>query len=141
MGDLPKHHANADSMHVSYLKPLSLTPQPPISRFKTIATSASNGPARHSWTMTTRIRELAAIEERSSSASAVTLMRTNSDDSLRVPDDYRATGSENSDDSGPILPIQRQEVQFPRETFYVNGARSQSLADEKYSSFSRPGNR
>ncbi|ROV94061.1 hypothetical protein VMCG_08219 [Cytospora schulzeri] len=136
MSDLPKRPASARSLQMSYMKPLPLTPQPPSSRFRTTATSGSSSPAGHGWT-TTRIRDLAAIEEKSTASD--TLTRTNSDDSLRVPDDYHTLGPEHSDDSGPILPIQRQEVRFSRENLYINRARSRSLADDKYSNFSRPG--
>lgn len=140
MSDLPKLPAGAKSLHHSYMKPLPLTPQPPSSRFRTIATSVSSRPPRQGWT-TSRTHEMAAIEEKGSSVSADTLTRTSSDDSTRVPDDYYTLGPEHSDDSGPILPIQRQEVRFSRESFYANRARGRSSADDKYSNFSRPGNR
>lgn len=129
MSDLPKRPASAKSLRMSYMKPLPLAPQPSSSRFKTISSCASEAPARHGWT-TTRIRELQAIEEKSGVDD--TLARTNSDDSLRVPDEYHILGPEHSDDSGPILPIQRQEVRFSRDSFYVNRARTRALPDGRH---------
>ena len=138
MSDLPKRSDSARSVHITHLKPLPLTPQTPSSRFRSLSSPASDPAVGRSWgTTTTTIREL-PIEEKSSAED--TLTRTNSDDSLRVPDDYHTLGPEHSDDSGPILPIQRQEVRFSRENLYINRNRSRSLADDWQSkNFSRPG--
>lgn len=161
MSNLPRRPASsARSPQASYMKPLPLTPQPPSSRFKTTAASSApeNSPTRHGWSSTstmttttttmttnTRARELAApppSEKRKkmmrSAASADTLARTISDD-----DYYHTLGPEHSDDSGPILPIQRQEeVRFSRGDSYVNRARGRAMADDKYlNSSSRSGNR
>ncbi|ROV92884.1 hypothetical protein VSDG_06356 [Cytospora chrysosperma] len=121
--------ASTKSLRMSYMKPLPLAPHPSTSRFRTISSCASEGPARNGWT-TARIRELQAIEEKRGVDD--TLARTESYDSLRIPDDYHTLGPEHSDDSGPILPIQRQEVRFSRENFYVNRAKSRSLAHDRY---------
>ncbi|KUI64014.1 hypothetical protein VM1G_10799 [Cytospora mali] len=136
MSHLPKRPESARSVQISYMKPLPLAPPPHSSVFRVTATSASNTPPKDGWT-TTRIRELAAIEEK---AVDDTLARTSTDDSLRVPDDYQTLEPEHSDDSGPILPIQRQEVRFSGENLYMNRARSRGSADDKHSkNFSRPG--
>lgn len=129
MSDLPKRPASTKSLRMSYMKPLPLAPHPSTSRFRTISSCASEGPARHGWT-TARIRELQAVEEKRGVED--TLARTDSYDSLRIPDDYHTLGPEHSDDSGPILPIQRQEVRFSRENSYANRAKSRSLAHDRY---------
>lgn len=126
MTDLPTRASSSRSVQISYMKPLPLAPPPPSSRFRIVPTSASENTPSHGWT-TTRIRELAAIEEQGRVDD--TLTRTITDDSLQASDDCHSLGPEHSDDSGPILPIQRQEVRFSRENSYLNRDRSCNLAD------------
>lgn len=75
------------------------------------------------------------------------ISRTNTDDSLRVPDDYlHGMGPEHSDDSGPILPIQRPEVRFapdiygygPTTTTTTTSTTRTSKRDRMSKNFSRP---
>lgn len=91
---------------------------------------------------------LSAIEEKSSvgdvssmHAGSFDLMtRTNTGDSLRVPDDYHGMGPEHSDDSGPILPIQRPEVRFAANIYdsQGDGREKTSRRDRLSKNFSRP---
>lgn len=92
---------------------------------------------------------LSAIEEKSSVGDAKSnttgtssdgfglMTRTNTGDSqLRVPeDDYCWLGPEHSDDSGPILPIQRPEVRFAE---HVDDPGAREKKDWVARNFARP---
>lgn len=135
LSDLPKRPESTASVYITHLKPLPLTTQPSSSKSKTQATPASVILQRDGWT-TTRTHNLPTAREKNTLAGE--LKRTSTDDSLRALSDYQTVGSEHSDDSGPILPIQRQEVRFSRDVSYVN--RAGSRIDNKWQSkdLSRP---
>lgn len=90
---------------------------------------------------------LSAIKEKSSVGGASfdvdDMTRPNTGDSLRVPlEDYYhgGLGPEHSDDSGPILPIQRPEVRFAADDMYYNDQQGgkPSRRDRLSKNFSRP---
>jgi hypothetical protein len=85
---------------------------------------------------TSNVRELTSIEEKDSVGGGA-LTRTNTDDSLRVPD-IQGLGTEHSDDSGPILPIQGHEVRLSRDMFTLNNESSRNKGDRKPMNFLRP---
>ncbi|KAL1860245.1 hypothetical protein Daus18300_009299 [Diaporthe australafricana] len=139
MEDLGKRSDTARSVQISSMKPLPLTPgsPPPTSRFNNTPTkgiSDTRGGA------TSNIRELTSIEEKDSmgGGGGGALTRTNTDDSLRIPD-IGVLGAEHSDDSGPILPIQGHERRLSRDMFTMNRNSSRDRAGEGRSkNFSRP---
>ncbi|KAK7706911.1 hypothetical protein SLS63_013826 [Diaporthe eres] len=119
MDDLTRRSDGTRSVHVSYMKPLPLTPgSPPTSRFNTPTKDSSSRGGTSS-----NVRELTSIEEKNSVGGGA-LTRTNTDDSLRVPD-IQGLGAEHSDDSGPILPIQGHDVRLSRDMFTLNREGSQ----------------
>ncbi|KAL2288629.1 hypothetical protein FJTKL_03325 [Diaporthe vaccinii] len=134
MDDLTRRSDGTRSVHVSYMKPLPLTPgSPPTSRFNTPTKDSSSRGGTFS-----NVRELTSIEEKNSVGGGA-LTRTNTDDSLRlrVPD-IQVLGAEHSDDSGPILPIQGHGVRLSRDMFTLNREGSRSKGDRKSLNFLRP---
>ncbi|KAK2595868.1 hypothetical protein N8I77_013660 [Diaporthe amygdali] len=132
MDDLTKRSESSRSVQISYMKPLPKTPDtPPISRFNTPTKGASADGA------TANVRELTSIEEKDSTGGGG-LTRTNTDESLQVPD-IHVLGTEHSDDSGPILPIQGRELRLSRDMFTMDRDRRRNSAGEGRSkNFSRP---
>lgn len=128
MNEIPRNTDSAMSLDRTNTKPLPLAPP---SKFRTIATysprSASpevTGPALGG-------RDVDAVGRRNSVDG---LSRTTTNDTLRVADDYPY---QHSDDSGPILPIQRPEVRFARDVLHASrGTASNDRHRSK--SFSRP---
>lgn len=132
MDDLTRRSESTRSVQISYMKPLPLTPgSPPTSRFNTPTKDASSRGGT-----TSNVRELMSIEEKDSVVGGA-LTRTNTDDSLRVPG-MQVLGTEHSDDSGPILPIQGHEVRLSRDMFTTNGEGSRSKGDRRSISFLKP---
>lgn len=76
---------------------------------------------------------LAEIEEKDDDES---MSRTTTADSLRVPY-HEDRCAEHSDDSGPILPIQRPEVRFSQDV--IDAVRRASGRNRHSRNFSRPG--
>lgn len=95
------------------MKPLPLAPRgAPV-----VVTTTSFGPARSpvDFTADPRARRLRGGGDEYCGASTLdggSLSRPTTSDSLRVPGDDGRMDPEHSDDSGPILPIQRHEVRF-----------------------------
>lgn len=140
LGELNKRpDSTLRSYQISRMKPLPLAPQTPISKFTTTVSHGGGGligrppPPPPEITNPAFGGGLSAIEEKSIMDSGL-ITRTNSDDSLRVPDDYHGLGPEHSDDSGPILPIQKPEVRFSTEIFYS----SRERGERQSKNFSRP---
>lgn len=134
MDDLTTRRSDSTrrSVQISYMKPLPLTPgSPPTSRFNTPTKDASGRGGT-----TSNVRELMSIEEKDSVGGGA-LTRTNTDDSLRVPG-IQVLGTEHSDDSGPILPIQGHEVRRSRDMFTMNGGGSRNKGVRKSMNFSKP---
>lgn len=132
MDDLTRRSDSTRSVQISCMKPLPLTPgTQPTSRFNTPAKDGSGRGAA-----TSNVRELTRIEEKDSVGGGA-LTRTNTDESLRVPN-IQVLGAEHSDDSGPILPIQGHEVRLSRDMFTPNRDGSRSKGDRRSMSFLRP---
>lgn len=132
MDDLTQRSDSTQSVQISYMKPLPLTPgTPPTSRFNTPTKDMSGRGATAS-----KVRELTSIEEKDSVGGGA-LTRTNTDDSLRVPD-IQVLGTEHSDDSGPILPIQGHEVRLSRDMFTMSREDNRNKADRRSTNFLRP---
>lgn len=118
MSDLPGKRSDSSASSQDRMKPLPNTPAGgggvPSSRFRTVTTCGlSNAPAENAApaAVSPLSGRLAVIDERSN-ASGGYMSRPTTGDSLQVPDDYHSMDPEHSDDSGPILPIQRHEVRF-----------------------------
>lgn len=131
MKDMPPPHKRADSalsFQIANMKPLPLAPGSPSSGggLRTTVTCSSGTPTKKSPGMVatvTAFNELAPIEERrrrkSMDGGLSALSRTTTNESLQVPDEYDRLGVEHSDDSGPILPIQRPEVRFSKDVVEI----------------------
>lgn len=139
MDDLTTRRSDSTrSVQISYMKPLPLTPgSPPTSRFNTPTKDGSSRGGGGGGGATSNVRELTAIEEKDSVRGGGALTRSNTDDSLRVPD-IQVLGAEHSDDSGPILPIQGREVRLSRDMFGTNGGGSRNKGDRRSMNFLRP---
>ncbi|POS73590.1 hypothetical protein DHEL01_v208027 [Diaporthe helianthi] len=129
LDDLTRRQDSTQSVHISSMKPLPLTPgSPPTSRFNTpIKEISSSGGT------TSIVRELNSCEEKDGVRGG-SLTRTNTDDSFRVPN-MQVLGTEHSDDSGPILPIQGHDVRHSRDVSTREGIQK---VDKKSLSFLRP---
>ncbi|KAJ4389625.1 hypothetical protein N0V93_007096 [Gnomoniopsis smithogilvyi] len=136
MQDLTKRSDSAMSFQIANMKPLPLTPSG--SGLRTTVTCSSNSSKRSPGVGTTTFTELSAIEEKRNS-DGFALSRTTTSESLQVPDDYSRLGAEHSDDSGPILPIQRPEVRFAKNVVtVVDNVRQASGRARQSRNFSRP---
>lgn len=125
MNNMPLRSASVMSMRQPELSPLPLAPRPPTSKFQMMGRYASSRPPLD---MTTHASGSSlAVEEKTSMYSG-TLSRTDSGESF---------GPEHSDDSGPILPIQRHhEVRFSRGV--VDATRGVNRVGRQSENFSRP---
>lgn len=139
MNDIPRRSESA--MSYNRMKPLPLAPNPSFSKFRGTGTgTAAYGPAISPTDFTTVSPKpaggrLTAIDEKSNVGGG-SASRPTTGDSSRVQDDYHRLDPEHSDDSGPILPIQRQEVRFSADVF--NPARPAASRDRQSKNFSLP---
>lgn len=133
-----KRSKSAMSMAASSMKPL---PLPPMSANNKPAfkTTVSSGPTRAAPDVpVSAFNKMTGIEEKSNPRAGgfSPLSRATTSDSLRVPDDFEHLGTEHSDDSGPILPIQRPEVRFSKDVY--DAVKRASGRDRRSKNFSRP---
>lgn len=136
MNDLSKRSDSAMSFQIANMKPLPLAPSG--SALRTTVTCSSNSTKRSPIGSITTTKDLSAIEEKEDS-SGFQMSRTTTSESLQVPDDLYRLGAEHSDDSGPILPIQRPEVRFANSVVtVVDNVRQASGRVRHSKNFSRP---
>lgn len=128
MSDIPRKTDSAMSMARTTTKPL---PPVPLSKF---ATMTRYGPRAPSPEITSpAFGGLSAVDEKDSVDG---LSRTATNESLRAADDYHYMGPDHSDDSGPILPIQRPEVRFSMDV--LQASRGTTSDNHQSKNFSRP---
>lgn len=122
MSDIPRRPESA--MSIRRMKPLPLAPMMPSSRFRPLASYTANKSTLENTSAPVgglnAIGGKSSVDDRSLSTMA-------SNDSLRILDDYHRMGPDHSDDSGPILPIQRPEVRFSIDILKVG--RGSALSD------------
>lgn len=134
MKDLTKRSDSVMSIQISNMKPLPLVP----GGVKTTVTSSANSKKRSPGGAIASFKDLSAIETKRNS-DGLALSRSTTNESLQVPDDYNRLGAEHSDDSGPILPIQRPEVRFSKNVVTVVDNMRQASGKVRHSrNFSRP---
>lgn len=139
----PRRTRSTVSFHVSANKPLPPTPlrshptrPPPVSKFSRTMSSPENVYLPSSMKRRGPQEDERYLKELDDSFD---LSRTRSEESSRPAtgassDEWHRLGPEHSDDSGPILPIQRPEVRFAEGD---NSRQARSALGLK--SFSRPG--
>ncbi|KAJ4407282.1 hypothetical protein N0V82_009951 [Gnomoniopsis sp. IMI 355080] len=121
MKDLTKRSDSSSSFRTAAnMKPLPLAPSSG-SGLRTTITCSPNSTQRSPIVGTIPLsfhKDLSTIEEKDNSGG-FEMSRSTTADSLQLPDDYARLGSEHSDDSGPILPIQRPEERFAKNVANV----------------------
>lgn len=137
MDEIPRRPGSA--MSFDRMKPLPLAPHPPpSSRFRTFSAQThglSHAPLPDFTAVSPTSGRLTAIDEKSTIYGG-SVSRPTTGDSSRLPDDYNRLDPEHSDDSGPILPIQRHEVRFAVDA--LNPGRAAAARDRQSKNFSRP---
>lgn len=134
--DLPKRSDSGVSFQIANMKPLPLTPSNASGIRTTITCNSKNTSKRSPVVGISPFRDLSSIDEKDD-LERETISRATTNESLQVPDDY--SRAEHSDDSGPILPIQRPEVRFAKNVTTVVDSVRQAGGKVRHSrNFSRP---